>query len=229
VAYRVRRGDTLVGIAKRFNISMMSLWWANRLSSKSLSVGQRLVVPTVDGLTVKVRAGDTVASLAAKYAVDANRVREINGIGAADLITEDDRLLLPGARGEPIKLAKDSWLWPVPGGHVSQPFRGDHHALDIAADPGTSVVAARGGVVEFAGWRNNCGGYQVWIRQDDGLSTTYNHLSSVNVGGGQRVRPGQRIGGVGATGCVTGPHVHFEVWRGGIWNGGERLDPSKFY
>ena len=234
VAYEVRRGDTLVGIAEHFGISMMSIWWGNDLASKELRIGQRLLIPAIDGLLVVTEAGDGVVTLAAKYGVDAPRIGEVNGVGVGTRLRAGQRILVPGARGAPIKeseatSADGRWRWPVTGGHVSQRFGGDHYALDIAADPGTPVVAARGGKVTFAGWRNNCGGYQVWIRQDDGLSTTYNHLSSVSVGAGQRVGAGQTVGRVGSSGCVTGPHVHFEVWTGPILNGGKRLNPGSFY
>ena len=77
----------------------------------------------------------------------------------------------------------------------------------------------------FAGWRSNGGGYQVWISHGSGLYTTYNHMSSVSVHAGQRVSKGQRVGRVGATGWATGPHLHFEVWRGPVWSGGHRVNP----
>ena len=77
----------------------------------------------------------------------------------------------------------------------------------------------------FAGWKSNGGGYQVWISHGSGLYTTYNHMSSLTVGTGQSVGRGQQVGRVGMTGYATGPHLHFEVWRGPIWNGGTRLNP----
>lgn len=235
--YEVRKGDTLVGIAEHFGISMMTIWWANDLTSKDIRIGQRLLIPVVNGLLLVTGADDSVGSLAAKYGVDASRIRDVNGLGSRSTLREGQRILVPGARGAPIKASESEdeagrdarWRWPVAGGHLTQRYGGDHYALDIAADPGTPVVAARPGKVLFAGWRNNCGGYQVWVRQDDGLSTTYNHLSSVSVGAGQRVAGGQTVGRVGSSGCVTGPHVHFEVWNGPIWNGGRRLDPGSFY
>lgn len=233
--YEVRAGDGLVAIAQRFGISMMTLWWANDLDSKDLEIGQRLVVPTVDGLTVTTEAGDTIGSLASKYDVAAVAIAETNGIRMSASLREGQRLLIPGARGAPIAIEDDlsaggaAWRWPVPGGHISQGFGGDHYAYDIAADSGNPVVAARTGKVLFAGWRSNCGGYQVWVDHGAGVSTTYNHLRSVSVGAGQRVQAGQALGQVGSSGCVTGPHLHFEVWRGPIWNGGTRLDPGTLY
>ncbi|HEV7809932.1 MAG TPA: LysM peptidoglycan-binding domain-containing protein, partial [Candidatus Limnocylindrales bacterium] len=62
--YRVKSGDTLTGIANRFDVSMMTVWWANHLRSKNdLHIGQTLVIPPVSGVVVKVAASDTLDSL----------------------------------------------------------------------------------------------------------------------------------------------------------------------
>jgi len=120
------------------------------------------------------------------------------------------------------------FAWPVTGGYVSQNFSYGHPALDIAAPYGSPVHAAAAGVVTFAGWRNNGGGYQVWISHGGGLYTTYNHMSSVAVSAGHSVGRGATIGRVGATGAATGPHCHFEVWIGPIWAGGVRVNPLNY-
>lgn len=105
--------------------------------------------------------------------------------------------------------------WPVAGGTISQFFHAGHPALDIAAPYGTSVLAAQAGVVTYAGWRNNGGGYVVAVDHGNGMRTVYNHLGSIWVSHGQAVARGQAIAGVGCTGLCTGPHVHFEVVVGG--------------
>lgn len=106
--------------------------------------------------------------------------------------------------------------WPVAGGSVSQYFHGGHLAIDIAANAGNTVWAASGGVVTWAGWRNNGGGLVIQIDHGNGMQTIYNHLGSVWVSPGQAVGRGQAIGGVGCTGICTGPHVHFEVYVNGV-------------
>jgi len=83
--------------------------------------------------------------------------------------------------------------------------------------------------VIFAGWKSNGGGYQVWVAHGSGLYTTYNHMSSISVGRGQHVDRGQRVGRVGQSGNATGPHLHFEVWRGPVWNGGQRVNPLAYF
>jgi murein DD-endopeptidase MepM/ murein hydrolase activator NlpD len=106
--------------------------------------------------------------------------------------------------------------WPVPGGSISTYFSSWHPAIDIAAPYGTTVVAADGGVVTWAGWRNNGGGLVVQIDHGNGIVTVYNHLGSIWVGPGQAVAKGQGIAAVGCTGLCTGPHVHFETIVGGV-------------
>ena len=88
--------------------------------------------------------------------------------------------------------------------------------------------AAGDGTVIFAGWKGNGGGYQVWVSHGSNLYTTYNHLSAVSVGYGQSVSEGHPVGRVGQSGDATGPHLHFEVWRGPVWNGGIRVNPLAY-
>ena len=121
--------------------------------------------------------------------------------------------------------------WPVVGGanYISQYFHYGHYGLDIAADYGSTVVAAAAGRVIFAGWKSNGGGYQVWISHGNNLFTTYNHMSAVSVGDGESVSRGEQVGRVGQSGNATGPHLHFEVWIGEVWNGGTRMNPLRYF
>ena len=79
-------------------------------------------------------------------------------------------------------------------------------------------MASDGGVVTWAGWRNNGGGLVVAIDHGNGIHTVYNHLGTIFVGPGQAVGKGQAIAAVGCTGLCTGPHVHFEVIVGAWWS-----------
>jgi murein DD-endopeptidase MepM/ murein hydrolase activator NlpD len=89
-------------------------------------------------------------------------------------------------------------------------FNGMHNGIDIAADSGTPVVSVAAGTVIFAGSR---GGYGLAVDIDhgNGMTTRYAHLSRIAVSSGQKVKGGELIGKVGATGNATGPHLHFEV------------------
>lgn len=85
-----------------------------------------------------------------------------------------------------------------------------HTGVDLYVPSGTAVKASCGGTVTFAGWN---GGYGlcVDVSHGNGLVTRYGHLSSIEVSVGQTVTQGQRIALSGATGNVTGAHLHFEV------------------
>ncbi len=90
-----------------------------------------------------------------------------------------------------------------------------HKGVDYAAPPGTPVLAVANGMVDFAGSQNGYGNV-VFIDHGRGHVTVYAHLSTMTVRQGQRVSQGQHIGGVGATGWATGPHLHFEFRVNGV-------------
>ena len=245
--YLVQPGDTLTGIAARFRVSMATLWWANSLSSKDqLKVGQELVIPPVTGILWTVKEGDTLASIASTTQGNAGAIREFNGLTSDELIIGQE-LMVPNGEGDPLPTeapaakpaapapraasggspySGGTLRWPVAGGYISQYFSSYHRAIDIAAPYGTSVMAAAAGTVIWAGWRNNCGGYQIWVDHGNGMSTGYFHLSAILVGAGSYVGRGEQIGRIGQSGCATGPHLHFEVWVGGpMYGGGTQVNP----
>ena len=242
VRYAVHSGDTLTGIASRYHITMKTLWWANKLTSKdALKVGQVLVIPPVTGILWTVKEGDTLDSIATASKSDVETISEYNDL-TSDTLIIGMQLMIPDGEGAPLPTPKPAaparsttssgassggsvanggpggsgtLRWPVDGGYISQYFWSGHKAIDIAASYGTRVFAAAYGKVIWAGWRSNCGGYQIWIDHGNGLWSTYNHLSAILVGAGSYVGRGQTIGRVGESGCATGPHLHFAVWRGG--------------
>ncbi len=112
---------------------------------------------------------------------------------------------------------------PVPGAvssrygmrrHPILGYRRMHAGLDFRARHGTPIVAVTDGTVSSAGRMGGCGN-TVRLRHGGGLATRYCHMSRIAVRGGQRVSRGQVIGYVGTTGLSTGPHLHYEMYRGG--------------
>jgi hypothetical protein len=126
------------------------------------------------------------------------------------------------ARGGPVQAQVDPLVpldwpygsgffeWPSPG-WITQGYRNDHRALDIAAPLGTPVIAADRGVVIRSGW--NSQGYGLFVVIDHNIDyvTLYSHLQDVEVAVGDVVAKGQVLGTVGSSGNSTGPHLHFEV------------------
>lgn len=89
-----------------------------------------------------------------------------------------------------------------------------HEGVDFAGPVGTPLYATADGVVVHAGWQSGYGRL-VKIQHEFGIETRYAHLSKISVNAGQRVSRGERIGDMGASGRVTGPHLHYEVRVGG--------------
>ncbi|MBE8168379.1 MAG: M23 family metallopeptidase [Shewanella sp.] len=120
-------------------------------------------------------------------------------------------------------LAK-GWL-SSPFGLRNDPFTGRramHKGIDFAGAKGTEVVATAAGVVTWAGSMFGYGNL-VEIDHGNGLHTRYGHNASLSVQVGDVVIKGQQVASMGSTGRSTGPHVHYEVLRGG-----RQIDPQKY-
>ncbi|MFH8617811.1 M23 family metallopeptidase [Streptomyces sp. NPDC017979] len=101
---------------------------------------------------------------------------------------------------------------------------GQHTGLDFVASSGTPLKAVGAGTVKSAGWSGPAYGYQVILELNDGTEIMYAHMSSVSVGAGQKVVAGDGVGRVGATGNVSGAHLHMEVKT----PGGATINPASW-
>lgn len=128
------------------------------------------------------------------------------------------RVIAKGERYLVVSRGDTKYAWPSSVRTISSPFGprwgGFHTGVDLGTKTGTPIAATASGVVTSAGW---AGGYgkQVIIDHGGGVKSAYAHLSTILVGNGQRVEQGEIIGKSGATGNVTGAHLHFEIIVGG--------------
>jgi murein DD-endopeptidase MepM/ murein hydrolase activator NlpD len=103
-----------------------------------------------------------------------------------------------------------------------------HQGQDVIAAEGTPVVAPWAGLVEFVRFqRSGAGWYVVLDGDDEDRDYVFMHLrkGSILVTAGQHVSAGQPLAQVGNTGRSSGPHLHFEIWVGGWFDGGRPIDP----
>ncbi|GAB7255983.1 M23 family metallopeptidase [Polaribacter sp. OB-PA-B3] len=110
-------------------------------------------------------------------------------------------------------------------GNISQNFDANskHFALDIIAKTGTPVKAAAEGTVIFSGWSAETG-YVIIIKHNKDFISVYKHNGNLLKQQGDFVRSGEVIASVGSTGELsTGPHLHFELWKGGY-----AINPTNF-
>ena len=206
VYHRVRSGDTLAGISRKYGSSVDKIKETNNIADETkLSVGTYLYIPGVKGPVP---------------------VRETGSTARSQLKTEDK-----GESGtitperSPSKSPPSKFIWPVKG-VVTSPFGNRwgnmHEGIDIGAPEGTPIHAAAAGKVIFSGERGAYG-LIVIIEHPDDWYTIYAHNSKNLVGQGATVKQGEKIALVGQTGRATGPHLHFEI-RQGV----KPLDPIKY-
>ncbi len=149
----------------------------------------------------------------------------------AALTAMPDATAVPTAVSDPALVLSSGFVRPVEG-PITSPFGLRLHPIthvwklhsgtDIGAACGTPVKAAKDGTVEFAGGVPSYGN-RVVLQHDQGLETTYNHLTAYAATAGLAVKQGQIIGYVGTTGSSTGCHLHFEVKVNGAF-----VDPNPY-
>jgi len=97
VYYRVKSGDTVSSIAKKFGLSTKTILWANKLSSRSIiRPGQKLVILPEDGLIHKVKRGETLEKIAKQYQVKTEKIIQANDLADASKIKIGTTLFIPG-------------------------------------------------------------------------------------------------------------------------------------
>lgn len=195
-------------------------------------MGQRSLVGVLvlaAALAVPVLAAAPAAAASERQAQEDAAGSDLKAPGTDQAEETNARLKNLGrlAEAKAGQIPKNSWRLPTQGYHLTARFGqagsrwvNDHTGLDFAAPTGTPVFAVTNGVITEAQWAGPYGNRTVQTLPD-GTEIWYCHQSAFRVRAGQQVTPGQLIGAVGATGNVTGPHVHLEVRPGG----GDPVDP----
>ena len=147
------------------------------------------------------------------------------------------RVPAPPAAGAPAPAGESAHHFPVSGsyslGGADARFGAKrsghrHQGQDVVAAEGTPVVAPWAGLVEFVRFQKSGAGWYIVLDGDDeDRDYVFMHLrkDSIVVTAGQHVTAGQPLAQVGNTGSSSGPHLHFEIWVGGWYAGGEPIDP----
>ncbi len=224
--YTVQDGDTLWGIATKFELDVNTLRWSNPELERNpdvLAVGTELRILPVKGVYHLVTADDTLETIAVRYGVAETDITDYppNALYPPYELTPGDGLIIPYGRKDlavpkPALSADFPLAWPVVG-FVTGGFQPDHQAIDIGAPYGATVYAADSGTIIYADWAEEGYGYTVIIDHGDGWQTWYNHLKGTLLGAGSFVYRGTPIAEVGSTGHSEGPHLHFEVRLNDEW------------
>ena len=232
-SYRVQKGDTVSGIAKKYNVSVGAIFASNEIgNARRLQEGAVLRIPNIDGIPYSIKRGDSLSAISASFNVPLDVILDVNDI-KSDVIRAGDTIFIPGARMNDMDLRLsmgELFIYPVQSRYITSnygmrkdPISGHlayHNGIDLRGNTGSTVMAALDGVVSVVS-ENWLYGKYIILSHSNGYKTLYAHLNSTSVKQGDRVVSGRKVGEVGNTGYSTGPHLHF-----GIYNkDGKALNP----
>ncbi|MDR3275562.1 MAG: M23 family metallopeptidase [Endomicrobium sp.] len=238
--YSVKPKDNLWKIAKKYGYSVHTLIGHNpQLKTYNVDVTQKILVPSAGGSLHPVQNDDTWIKIAKRYDIAAETLQLVN-FGIVKLIP-GEYIFIPGRKPVVDLMNKEMqekyelrslFVSPL-GGRLSSvfgkrvhPITGKvslHGGIDIAVPAGTWVGAAADGKVILASHNVGHYGTAIFLDHKNGYITHYGHLSSIKVRVGQKVKARRLIAKSGASGRVTGPHLHFTIKKGD-----KALDPLKF-
>jgi murein DD-endopeptidase MepM/ murein hydrolase activator NlpD len=213
VTHRVRPGENLYRIGQAYGYDHLELARINRISPPyTLKPGDEIYIPNADRqLPVNV--------ITPKGASAAPPTAENGAPSAQAQYQQQPPLLPPSQAPEARGLAtKARFSWPARG-KLIQPFSGTssapHDGIDVANTPGMSILAAADGKVIFSD-RLSSYGNVIIVEHSGGFTTVYAHNERNLVRKGVRIRRGERIATLGASGRARTPHLHFEVRKDNI-------------
>jgi murein DD-endopeptidase MepM/ murein hydrolase activator NlpD len=210
--YRARSGETAWSVARRYGVDASALITANNLVPPfDLYEGQRLVIP----------GASPPAATAGRSSPEANPEHPTTRpppASSAEAGGQTAALPRPAAPPPEPPQETEGLVWPVEGTVISDfGAKGGgryNDGINIAAAAGTPVRAAESGVVAYVGNEARGYGNMLLLAHANGWKTIYAHNEELLVRRGERVRRGQVIARVGATGSVDRPQLHFEIRKG---------------
>ena len=240
--YKVRKGDNLFSISRRFNASIQELIKVNKIQEPyKIFPNQTILIPL--NQKHKVVKGDTLYSISRYYETSVFTLAKYNNIKNVNNIKVGKELIIPKRSKKIKKIKKKKWdsnfktkqkdrnknetlrdtqsskfIWPVQGkllskyGKSKEGFYND--GINIDSKKGTKVISSKAGRVIYCG--NEIPGYGnlILIKHSKNWITAYAHLNEVFTEKGEKVNKGETIGSVGNTGNVRSPQLHFEIRKG---------------
>ena len=229
--YTVRENEDILFLAARLNIPYSALASLNRLNNpRALEPGMTILLPSCPGIFIPDNVETDLEKIigAARENTDVSVEIRINTAGRTS-----SYLFFPGADFNPTERSfflNSGFRFPLRHYRITSRFgmRNDpisgghqmHRGIDLAAPEGTEVFAVADGIVTATGFDPVYGNYVI-ISHNNNYTSLYGHLQTINTVLRLEVKSGNLIGRVGSTGQSTGPHLHFELRRGGI-----AVDPS---
>lgn len=225
----VAPGENLIGIAKRYNVSLKDLAKANRVEPHAqIKMGERLVIPGRAASAKQPAASKPAATQAQtqpKAAPAPQKVAAAAPQHTANVLKPSGNVSEEDAKGS--GAASPSFRWPVRGriiaGFGPKPNGQQNDGINLAVPEGTPIKAAEEGVVAYAGNELKGYGNLVLIRHPNGFVTAYAHASELLVKRGDSIKRGQTIAKAGQTGTVNSPQLHFEIRKGS-----SPVDPTQY-
>ncbi len=234
--YRVKAGETIGSIRRKFSLANDgTLININKIENvRNLMEGQKLKIPSQDGIIHKVASGENLALIASKYNVSLEEILDVNDL-STDVLTPGSELFIPGAMMDEMEYRKSlgelfacplagKWYLSSPFGRRINPITGvgysNHNGIDMAIASGSIIKSTMSGDVAYVGYSNVYGNYVI-LNHLNGYQSLYAHMTKALVKKGQKVGQGTTIGLVGSTGMSTGPHLHFTIYKNG-----KAIDPQ---
>ncbi len=232
IEYDVTESDTVESIATKFNLSESNV--------PSLVIGETIKFKAnLSALAVEMVFETEVKSFVSGYqngneaGYNITAVKE-RYIGNVKVSTQKvDLGFIPKYANKPVatkvvNAGNKGFCWPVDTGYKQyiSSFWGDdrsHKGYDVAAKTGTPILSAKSGRVVGVNSLGEAYGIHFVIDHGNGIKTLYAHCSKLYVTEGDVVERGEVVALIGTTGRVTGPHLHFEVFKNGA-----RVDPMAY-